>query len=194
MLKKTKILVQHQLKNADFLFLMWFVHLNRKDEMRRPEELCCNSSLMQKHIKPWWHEDIKRNYPQILDKRHENKTWNPVSTIGGLPFFFLGCQISKPVTCLLIRTLGKSTGSLAFDYFSTSVCVFKCLYICVCVFLQVPQQWERSVERLTQITVALIRDRNAALTGQLLHAWNWSMKMRYSRQPGCGLWTQKHGI
>ncbi|XP_050984435.1 D-ribitol-5-phosphate cytidylyltransferase [Labeo rohita] len=35
---------------------------------------------------------------------------------------------------------------------------------------KVPEQWERSVERLTQITVALIRDRNAALTGQLLHA------------------------
>uniref|UniRef100_A0A672M9T9 D-ribitol-5-phosphate cytidylyltransferase n=1 Tax=Sinocyclocheilus grahami TaxID=75366 RepID=A0A672M9T9_SINGR len=34
---------------------------------------------------------------------------------------------------------------------------------------KVPEQWERSVERLTQITVALIRDRNAALTGQLLH-------------------------
>ncbi|XP_058655513.1 D-ribitol-5-phosphate cytidylyltransferase isoform X3 [Onychostoma macrolepis] len=35
---------------------------------------------------------------------------------------------------------------------------------------KVPEQWERSLERLTQITVALIRDRNAALTGQLLHA------------------------
>uniref|UniRef100_A0A672L8I8 D-ribitol-5-phosphate cytidylyltransferase n=1 Tax=Sinocyclocheilus grahami TaxID=75366 RepID=A0A672L8I8_SINGR len=35
---------------------------------------------------------------------------------------------------------------------------------------KVPEQWERSAERLTQITVALIRDRNAALTGQLLHA------------------------
>ncbi|XP_052432458.1 D-ribitol-5-phosphate cytidylyltransferase isoform X2 [Carassius gibelio] len=35
---------------------------------------------------------------------------------------------------------------------------------------KVPEQWERSVERLAEITVALIRDRNAALTGQLLHA------------------------
>lgn len=34
---------------------------------------------------------------------------------------------------------------------------------------KVPEQWERSVERLTQITVTLIRERNAALTGQLLH-------------------------
>ncbi|XP_067306462.1 D-ribitol-5-phosphate cytidylyltransferase [Pseudorasbora parva] len=35
---------------------------------------------------------------------------------------------------------------------------------------KVPEQWERSVERLAQITIALIRERNAALTGQLLHA------------------------
>ncbi|XP_051521016.1 D-ribitol-5-phosphate cytidylyltransferase-like isoform X2 [Myxocyprinus asiaticus] len=35
---------------------------------------------------------------------------------------------------------------------------------------KVPEQWERSVERLAQITVALIRDRNAALTGQILQA------------------------
>ncbi|KAK7172036.1 hypothetical protein R3I93_004356 [Phoxinus phoxinus] len=35
---------------------------------------------------------------------------------------------------------------------------------------KVPEQWERSVERLSQITVALIRERNAALAGQLLHA------------------------
>ncbi|XP_051963248.1 D-ribitol-5-phosphate cytidylyltransferase isoform X1 [Xyrauchen texanus] len=35
---------------------------------------------------------------------------------------------------------------------------------------KVPEQWERSVERLAQITVALIRDRNAALTGQMLQA------------------------
>ncbi|XP_043114945.1 D-ribitol-5-phosphate cytidylyltransferase [Puntigrus tetrazona] len=35
---------------------------------------------------------------------------------------------------------------------------------------KVPEQWERSVDRLAQITFTLIRDRNATLTGQLLHA------------------------
>lgn len=35
---------------------------------------------------------------------------------------------------------------------------------------EVSEQWERSVERLADITGALIRDRNPALIGQLLHA------------------------
>ncbi len=101
---------------------------------------------MQKHIKPWWHEDIKRNYPQILDKRHENKTWNPVSTIGGLPFFSWAAKYQSRLLVCWWEHWGKAQVHSHLIILATSVCVFKCLYICVCVFLQVPQQGERSVE------------------------------------------------
>ncbi|KAI4874527.1 hypothetical protein NFI96_016619 [Prochilodus magdalenae] len=44
------------------------------------------------------------------------------------------------------------------------------LYGVEVIFSKVPELWERSVERLSEITAALIRDRNPALTGQLLKA------------------------
>ncbi|XP_026855281.2 D-ribitol-5-phosphate cytidylyltransferase isoform X2 [Electrophorus electricus] len=44
------------------------------------------------------------------------------------------------------------------------------LYGIQVIHSKVPELWERSVERLSQITAALVRDRNPALTGQLLQA------------------------
>ncbi|XP_076833266.1 D-ribitol-5-phosphate cytidylyltransferase [Brachyhypopomus gauderio] len=44
------------------------------------------------------------------------------------------------------------------------------LYGAQVIHSKVPELWERSVERLSQITSALIRDRNSAFTGQLFKA------------------------
>ncbi|KAL6471371.1 hypothetical protein MHYP_G00200210 [Metynnis hypsauchen] len=44
------------------------------------------------------------------------------------------------------------------------------LYGIEVIHSKIPELWERSVERLSEITAALIRDRNPAFTGQLLQA------------------------
>ncbi|XP_060744383.1 D-ribitol-5-phosphate cytidylyltransferase isoform X2 [Tachysurus vachellii] len=44
------------------------------------------------------------------------------------------------------------------------------LYCVQILYSKVPELWERSVERLTEITESLIRDRNPVLTGQMLQA------------------------
>uniref|UniRef100_A0A8C1VSX1 D-ribitol-5-phosphate cytidylyltransferase n=2 Tax=Cyprinus carpio TaxID=7962 RepID=A0A8C1VSX1_CYPCA len=65
----------------------------------------------------------------------------------------------------------QKTDELAFRTLASEVILGNVLLYGIQIdHTKVPEQWERSVERLAQITVALIRDRNAALTGQLLHA------------------------
>ncbi|XP_062872904.1 D-ribitol-5-phosphate cytidylyltransferase [Trichomycterus rosablanca] len=44
------------------------------------------------------------------------------------------------------------------------------LYGIKIVYSEVPEQWEKSVERLSDITMSLLRDRNPVFTGQLLQA------------------------
>ncbi|KAK3531262.1 hypothetical protein QTP70_015208 [Hemibagrus guttatus] len=44
------------------------------------------------------------------------------------------------------------------------------LYSVQIIYSKVPELWERSVERLTEITESLIRDRNPVLIGQMLQA------------------------
>lgn len=143
---------------------------------------------MQKQIKTWWDEHIKRTDPKILDKRHENKTWNPVSTIGGLPNIMAGNLSADEQT-------GKKHRSTRIWLFWAHLFVysgaFKYICVCVCVPSGARAVGEISGETRSDHSRPHQRQKccshwTAASCLRLKHE-----KMCCIRQPGCGLWTHK---